>query len=457
MIKITGSYSTLRTCLSANFFLFIVLLLLFFSCRKENDTVGLKILPKSDLLNVGFKDTTTLITYTVKEDSVKTDGTSQNLLGSYNDPIFGKSSASIYTQLTLPINDVVFGDPNSLAFDSLVLILPYVDNYYGTLEAQTFKVYQVTQPFLVDSAYYSGKALLVNPQPLATKSFVPAPIDSVVVGTVKYTPQLRIRLDNNFGHNILAYNYPNGLVDNPTFLNFLQGLYIVPDNPTQSPGTGAILYFNLLDPAAGMTLYYRQNIGSPHIGDTIAFTFPINSTCVRFDHFDHDYSMVKPDFSKQINGTDLTQGKNLTYVQSMSGVKTKITFPYIKNYAKDTAVVVNQAELILNIDPSSMGGNYVPPPQLDLVREDATGKVYFIDDYFEGTTYYGGTYDPTNPYQYHFNIARYIQELMNNKLQDYGLYVVVSGSAVNGNRVVLEGGGSSSNKMRLRLSYTKVK
>jgi len=457
MTKINKNYFTLRANQPANFFLFTALALCFFteSCLKENDIVGLHVLPKSDLLNVGFKDTTTLITYTVREDSVKTDGTSLNLIGSYNDPIFGKSSASVYTQLTLPSSTpsaVNFG--TNLAFDSLVLILPYVDNFYGTLDAQTFKVYQLTQPLLIDSAYYSGQSALISPQPLASMNFVPAPVDSVLIGTLKYEPQLRIRLSDAFGRNILKQG---GFVDNPTFQSFLQGLCIVPDNPTQASGTGAILYFNLTDPSAGMTLYYRNNTNSPGVGDTIAFTFSINNSCLHFDHFSHDYSTARSDLAKQISGADLTQGKNLTYVQSMSGLKTKITFPYIKNYAKDSTCSVNLAELILNIDPSSITGNYVPPPQLTLVREDATGKVYFIDDYFVGSTYFGGVYDPTNPYQYHFNIARYIQELMNGTLQDYGLYILVSGSAVNGNRLVLGGGGNSANKMRLRMSYTKSK
>ena len=452
-------HSTLRANMPAIFLLLVSFLMLLFSqsCKKENSIVGKGVLPPSDMLGVVFKDTTTLITYTIREDSVKSDETSLNLLGSYNDPIFGKSSASIYTQFLLSKN-IPSGFGGELAFDSLVLILPYTGaGAYGTLDAQTVKVYQVnqpaSQPFSFDSVYYSNKNLLVNSTPLANMTFIPKPTDSVKVGTQTYKPHLRIRLDDALGQSIL--NHPGGFADNPTFLSFLQGLWIVPDNPTQTVGTGAILYFNLKDAFAGMTLYYRDSVLTSH-PDTLSFNFLTNGGA-RLSHFDHDYNTVGSDLQKQIDGTDLTQGQNLVYVQGISGLKTKIMFPYIKNYVKDATVVVNKAELVLKIDASTVSGNYAPPPLLGLVRADASGKEYFIDDIFdEGSAYFGGVYDPAAN-AYSFNIAKYIQQLMNGKLEDYGLHLLVLGGAVNANRVVLGGGSNSANKMRLKLTYTIVK
>ena len=57
--------------------------------------------PAGDKLNVVYIDTCTLVAYTVKDDSIRTDNTVYNLLGSNNDPVFGKNTASFYSQVLL--------------------------------------------------------------------------------------------------------------------------------------------------------------------------------------------------------------------------------------------------------------------------------------------------------------------------------------------------------------------
>ena len=59
------------------------------SCNKEPDLIGIDLLPDSDYLNLSFTDTSTIIAYTVREDSLRTDELSANLLGYMNDPVFG--------------------------------------------------------------------------------------------------------------------------------------------------------------------------------------------------------------------------------------------------------------------------------------------------------------------------------------------------------------------------------
>ncbi|HKC36608.1 MAG TPA: DUF4270 family protein, partial [Chitinophagaceae bacterium] len=71
--------------------------LLFASCN-DPDIVGLDVQPAGDQINLTFTDTATLQTYSIREDSLRTDEVSQFLLGSYTDSVFGRTDASIYAQ-----------------------------------------------------------------------------------------------------------------------------------------------------------------------------------------------------------------------------------------------------------------------------------------------------------------------------------------------------------------------
>ncbi|MCK4639308.1 MAG: DUF4270 family protein, partial [Bacteroidales bacterium] len=131
-----------------------VITILILSCNKEFDKIGLDIQPAEDKLNVKYNDTTTLVTYSVREDSIPTGNSSVSLLGSYKDPIMGKSTASIYTQLRLSIAGYNFGEAPIL--DSLILSLAYSGSYGDTTTPQTVKVYELSGKLYPDSSYYSN-------------------------------------------------------------------------------------------------------------------------------------------------------------------------------------------------------------------------------------------------------------------------------------------------------------
>ncbi|HPT04584.1 MAG TPA: DUF4270 family protein, partial [Bacteroidales bacterium] len=125
---------------------------LFFSCQKEPDKLGLGITPVGDRLNLRYCDTSTVIAYSVYDDSVRTDQVSPTLLGSIYDPVFGKTVASIYTQLSLSEYDYDFGTQPIL--DSLVLQLQYKGYYGDTTTPMTVKIYEMADTLSLDSVYY---------------------------------------------------------------------------------------------------------------------------------------------------------------------------------------------------------------------------------------------------------------------------------------------------------------
>jgi hypothetical protein len=115
-----------RIICGTKFFL-IASVLLLAACKKESN-VGLDVQPEGDLINVVTTDTMMLVTYTVREDSLRSDeevNPSTVQIGSYSDPDIGFSSASLYTQFS------VFNNVGGLQFgtapvvDSVELWLNY--------------------------------------------------------------------------------------------------------------------------------------------------------------------------------------------------------------------------------------------------------------------------------------------------------------------------------------------
>ncbi|MFA5781348.1 MAG: DUF4270 family protein, partial [Bacteroidales bacterium] len=144
----------------------IFLLSFLFSCE-EPDIVGLEVQPPNDKMDVVFCDTITLVAYSVKEDSIRTDETVYNLLGSNYDPIFGKNSASFYSQARLSSNNANFG--SNPVLDSIVLSLLYKGIYGDTSAQQTVKVYELAENIYKDSVYYSNREILTTGTTLASK------------------------------------------------------------------------------------------------------------------------------------------------------------------------------------------------------------------------------------------------------------------------------------------------
>lgn len=437
--------------------------LLFTSCKKEG-SIGLGTQPATDLVNAEFKDTSTVLSYITREDSVNTNNTGYTLIGSYNDPEFGTASGSLFTQWNLPNNQTavdltggVGGQPE-LVLDSIVLTLQYTSTlpnlrrYYGTLEPQTFRVCRISEAMSVDSVYYSDHKILFDSlNPLAVKTFTPQPDSFVTIKGVKKVAHLRIKLDSIFGDSIMKQSATANLASTAAFQTFFKGLCIIPTNGTQLSGEGSILYFALAGAETRLHLYYRRNtISGPVAGDTLTYSFEVGSTSSHFTQFRHDYSTSA--FASKVDNVADT---DFVYIQSMAGMKTKIVFPYIKDLVANNSIAINQAQVVFKVDGSKVSTNYDTHPQLFLMALDSLNKPNFPLDYYDSHTGYGGAYNSATQ-DYKFNITRHLQAILDGSVKDYGFILIAAGSAVNGNREVLKGAGKNSDKLKLRLTYTKV-
>lgn len=413
------------------------------SCNKEPDLIGLDLLPPGERLNIDFTDTSTLVAYTMKEDSLRTDELSVNLLGSISDPVFGTTTASIYTQYRLSKNNVTFGE-NAVA-DSMVLTLTYTGVYSDSLASKTIRVYETAESIDYDTSYYSDRKIRLLRRVIGEATFVPNLKEADSVDGNYMPPHMRIMLSQAFADKIISAD-TSILADNESFQDAFKGLYITSEDAT-APGTGSILYLNLLDAVSRLKLYYHNDT------DTTSIDFPIGSLSARFNHFDHsEYTGADPALLQQFNG-DTLPGNQRVFVQAMAGAKVKLRIPYLKALAANKRIAVNEAILIVSVEDTS--GIYVVPGQLALKKITETGTLTSLPDEDEGTSFLDGK--SSSGKEYRFRVTRYIQSrLLNPEEPDFGLMMFAYGSSLSSNRVTLIGPGATDRKMRLLIYYTLV-
>jgi hypothetical protein len=95
-----------------------------------------------------------------------------------------------------------------------------------------------------------------------------------------------------------------------------------------------------------------------------------------------------------------------------------------------------------------------------VARINEDGSISPLPEQFEGQSFFGGFYDEENN-QYWFRITNYIQDIMREDVEDYGLQMFVDAGAFRPNRFVFYGPEpedqmAEGSKMRLEIIYTKL-
>ena len=420
----------------------ILLLISLFSfnwgCKQPD--LGLEVQNPSDAVNLLRKDDFSIRTSIEREDSVKTDELSLNLLGAYNDPLLGSMRAGFYSQFRPTASNIDFG--NEFIIDSLVLVLPF-RGFYGALTKlsglQKFSVYRVTEDFTIANSYYSNDTLSIDPMPIGqTDYIVPLLLDSAIVSGKKETPQLRIKLQNSLGQEI--HDNPSSLVDGDAFVQFFKGIYVTSQTRNFQAGEGAILDFSLTS-GARIDLFYKNATN-----DSLRVSFAVNENCARYTRFNHTYSS----HLETLISNPTLAGEE-TYVQTMAGLRTRIDLPDLKTWQAGRKILVNEARIFVPVDIDKIG-IYTPNPLLNLITKGEDGTLQTTPDLIIGDSWAGGYYDAVK-HEYIFNVSRYIQGIFNNLLEDRGLFIQSTGSGISSFRVPLNGGVSENRPVRIELLY----
>jgi hypothetical protein len=406
--------------------------LITFGCENEPDDFGLSIQPGSDKPLVYNIDSLQVSGFTLKQDSILTDEPAYSLIGSYQDPVFGTTTAEFVSQFTLSLFPFAFEENDMI--DSAVLSMRVAGVFGDPNSTYKLMIRELKTEIADDTAYYSNTdayALTEGSEPIALGSFTAS--DTIITINLFNGLPTRLIADTN------AFKDPN------SFKEALKGLYLFSELVS---GDGALMALNMLDFYSRLTIYYYNSST-----DSMFYDLIVASTTARFNVFNHDFETANPLYKINQFGTQ-TQD-SVVYVQSLGGTEAKIVFPDLDEWIGTGTKAINKAELILPIeldDPAFEG--FDPPDKLTLFMKNENDEYLTFIDRTLGGTYFGGDFD-LEKYQYKFNISRVLNDYLLGEIDEFVFYVAVDNMRYNFGRIVLSS-GLNSRKIQLKITYTDI-
>ena len=185
----------------------LAVVVLFTACKKEWNELGYQLVVSDNLELFSFDDQEIKISV-VKEDSLRSLNSGTSYIGYLNDPYFGNTTASLYTEFRIPSTDIDFG--LSAQADSIVLSLDIAGYYGDTLSPLTINVMEMLETIettITDSLdvetsvnIYSTDDFDVDPQLLNNPQQALQPIAN---------SELNITLSNTFAQHFLDADSAN--------------------------------------------------------------------------------------------------------------------------------------------------------------------------------------------------------------------------------------------------------
>ncbi len=435
--------------LFTHWFLPFSFLILVMACEEDPGDIGLNLIDAQPGLT--STDTLSLQAFSVPDDTIPTSFGGQNLLGVLNDPVFGKTRATIFTEIRLPANDFSLGENPVL--DSIKLSMAYTGRLYGQEQTfQNLKVYELSENLPDGDTIYAHRFFEHYPDPIGELQLRPAPGDSVQViqndEPVVVAPHFTIPLSEEFGQKLIDANDTEAFENVPNFLEYIKGFYIHVDENID--GEGSIFNINMYSTYTSLVMYYHVD------DDTLqqVTRFPINEFAKNYTRLENfDFQNAHPLLQQQVLEENLESGDSIVFVQSMGSLRTDIKIPHLEKLAEIPNLAINQARLYLPVDKEFSDELWPEAQRLLLLSYSEEDELEFLSDFDLGSTYFGGLYDE-NKGQYRFNITKYIQEVLDGTTPNKGLTLTVSNAPEFAHRVVLKGPGRSSRPMKLEIVYT---
>ncbi|MEP6466484.1 MAG: DUF4270 family protein, partial [Parafilimonas sp.] len=468
------------------FVLFLVFATLVFSCTKIITTdIGSGLIPPVDGVNT--KDTVLdIVSKNAGYDTISVGISDDHVLGFVNDPVFGKTTASVNFQIAPTVSPFYLGVPNdSVVLDSVVLCLSYHAAWGDTLPSSPLRlhVYSMDPEELFNANLgYSNNNTFEKAQELTEFNAAKVvdisglnDVDSTVFNKEPTTNQLRIKLNNSFGQQLINYDSATVYQNDSTFYNSLRGLIVEPEE-----SGNALLEINLLDTATHLSLYYHTLDNK----DTLTRRFSPNSlTSASSNTILRNYQGTQiPSYVSSANTND-----DLIFMQTSPGTYANLNISSIKGMPN---VIVHRAEILMYQVPdlSSADDAFLTPPNLFVAAysQDSMRRIAVPYD----VTFYGNTVSNLTQFgvapkyesgsstaYYSFDVSRYVQNIVtrNDTLYNLVVYapynqyiypveqtiyaVPIASPSLNNvgiGRVRLGGGSNQQYKMRLHIVYSPV-
>ncbi len=399
-----------------------------------------------------------------------------------NDPYFGTTKATIYTELKPPTFPFSFeAKPGDRTLDSIVLVLSYKRTYGDNTIAQRVEVHEISSnPFNPDSS--SCSIYQFNAAVLGSTTYTPQRLrDTVkVFGDTIATPiQLRIRLNNSFGQILLAQDSSNSLnafKSDSLFKAFFKGFAIVPNN-----SGNALTYYGLTDANTKLAVYYKYK--RTNLTDTAVATY---FRLYQGDHSANNIVRTRGGSELEQNTNHPPAGDNFIYIQTAPGSYAELKIPELTGLSNR---IIHKAELIIEQAPPTPLDTILSPPSFLFLDLKDSLRPIPCDFSMPGGQPDLGTFGGfkttakdafgNSIVRYTFNISRYVQKIVTNHRanstlrlsapnyvvnrvtytddcgQPFPPYIFVLNKVAFG-RVKLVGGSTSVNRIRLRIIYSKL-
>lgn len=424
-----------------------LLMVFFLSCSEEtlndSDFLAGETFTDSDIRILKL-DTMTVVSSTMKFDSINTSDASRMLVGKYTDPVFGKVRTSSFLQF-LPTDYSI--DPEAV-YDNIAIFLKYDDYYYNdTLQSNTIHFRELTEVLQPNDGinFYNTSTIDFATEDLGVLSYNPRPLES---------DSLEIKLSDDLGLALFDNLQQNVLTNDDEFINFFKGMTLQPNESDD----GSIIGFSLA--SSVMRLYYTVSEENGQVHEYTDFFINTFSSPVPFFN-----QIVAEEPIEYLQGFTDTESHlnsiypdNLSYIQSGIGITSRIQFPNIKSIydIQGQGTLLNA---LLKITPEK--GSYTD----DLDLKD-TLSVFVVDRNNElssqlfsasGSTVYAilnRDNQEFNEIYYEIPLTNYIEGLLTTDYEnDEALILLPDDYNATVDRVILKGEKGSDNGTSLELTY----
>jgi len=304
-------------------------------------------------------------------DSIRTDNDGRILVGNYNDPDFGHTVATAYSQFGFFNTSF---QPRKDSNHEFIIDSAFVDlivTYYhsnDSLQSHSFEFHTLADTLINNVYFLSSFKTPYNSEIVSsTNSFT----------NVSLNDTLRVNLTNAFSNQLLEhldesvvsrylFDDSDNVTDtifniNPDALkNYFKGLAIV-----ASPSNNSIIGFNLSNNTSNLGIYFKikNETESQEVSSLIEFT--TSSTYANYYNLEVDRSTTALNIlnkDERLIDPVLT-GNSILYLQPGTGMHPIIDFkPYLDFVGTLDNIIINRADISLSVTDTNSSFKYLDKP-----------------------------------------------------------------------------------------------